>query len=53
LAGKNRTLYELDKNNTGILYFKEKQNPRDAWVFPVVTGHKYKISFGLAGLDFE
>lgn len=28
-------------------------NPSTSWNVPMVTGHKYKVSWGAAGLDFE
>ena len=47
------TEYQENRDNWGRVYWKEKQDPGWNWVFPVVTGHKYKLSWGNAGLDFE
>ena len=53
IYGKNMTEYLLDANNWDKVYFRDKQDPGNNWVFPVLTGHKYKISFGGTGIDFE
>jgi len=53
LAGKNKTEYKLDRANYDRVDWRLKTNPMNNWVFPVVTGHKYKISWGMNGLDFE
>ena len=36
----------------GSVFFKPKLDPA-GWAFPLVTGHKYKIHWGITGLDFE
>ena len=47
--------YRQDAGRTfaGRIEFKEKLLPRNAWTPPLVTGHKYKFSFGNTGVDFE
>jgi hypothetical protein len=35
------------------MIFKESGDPSNGWATPFVTGHKYKISFGMTGLDYE
>ena len=45
------TNYVWDENNYSIIPFKPKQDPKDGWAVPYVTGHKYKIHFEY-GLDF-
>jgi hypothetical protein len=49
----NRTEYLLDKENYGELEFRPKSDPANGWPTPFVTGHKYKIHWGVTGLDFE
>lgn len=43
--------YIDDRSNYGS--FNWKKNPSKNWCQPFVTGHKYKISWGVVGLDFE
>jgi hypothetical protein len=43
--------YILDRSNYGSFNWKFK--PGKNWATPFVTGHKYKISWGVVGLDFE
>ena len=43
--------YIDDRSNYGSFNWKFK-NGKD-WATPFVTGHKYKISWGLTGIDFE
>lgn len=33
--------------------FKKSLDPKNGWATPFVTGHKYKIHFGMTGLDYE
>jgi len=33
--------------------YKEKLDLKSGWATPLVTGHKYKIHFGMTGLDYE
>lgn len=51
--GGNKTEYLADKSNYGTILFKEKLDPMNGWAVPFVTGHKYKIHFGMTGLDYE
>lgn len=43
--------YIVDRSNYGS--FNWKKNPGKDWSIPFVTGHKYKIHWGLTGVDFE
>ena len=43
--------YIDDRSNYGSFNWKFK--PSKNWAQPFVTGHKYKISWGVVGLDFE
>lgn len=49
----NRTEYLLNRSNYGVFEWKKKLDPNTGWAIPIVTGHKYKIHWGAAGLDFE
>jgi hypothetical protein len=51
--GGNVTEYLADSSNYGTMPFKEKLDPSNGWATPFVTGHKYKIHFGMTGLDYE
>lgn len=51
--GGNKTLYTADKSQHSTILFKEKLDPMNGWATPFVTGHKYKIHFGMTGLDYE
>ena len=33
--------------------FKDKQDPGFGWAVAYVTGKKYKVSFGMTGVDYE
>jgi hypothetical protein len=44
--------YLLDKSNYGTMPFKKFGPPGNSWATPFVTGHKYKIHWGITGLDF-
>jgi len=48
----NLTEYILNRENYGRINYKDKQNPKDSWTFPFVTGHKYKIHWSATGVDF-
>lgn len=54
-AMDNDTLktYIDDRSNYGTIKFLPKIDPMNGWATPFVTGHKYKIHWGLTGLDFE
>lgn len=49
----NKTEYLKNKTNYGTMIFKTKLDPANGWATPFVTGHKYKIHFGMTGLDYE
>ena len=51
--GGNMTNYTSIKEQHGSMSFKKKLDPRNGWATPFVTGYKYKIHFGLTGLDYE
>jgi hypothetical protein len=42
-----------DKTNFSTIIFKPKSDPMAGWATPFVTGHKYRIHFGMTGLNFE
>jgi hypothetical protein len=44
---------DLTRTNAGRIEFQEKLDPRNAWTPALVTGHKYKVSWGNTGVDFE
>lgn len=44
--------YAKDLANWGEHTFKEKLDPRNGWVIPFVTNHKYRIQFGKNALDY-
>ena len=48
----NMDTYLLDADKWDKVHFRDKQDPSNNWVFPILTGHKYKISWGGFGLDF-
>ena len=43
--------YVYDSSNYGVVPFKAKRDPTNAWAMPIVTGHKYMAHWG-PGLDF-
>ncbi len=45
-------LYFGNMSNYGIIPWKPKLDPSNAWALPMVTGHKYKVHWQY-GLDFE
>lgn len=47
------TTYIEDRDNYGTIMFLPKLDPGNGWATPFVTGHKYKMHWGLVGLDFE
>jgi len=51
--GMNETLYMNNKSEYATIIFKKKLDPGMGWATPFVTGHKYKIHWGMTGLDFE
>jgi len=44
--------YLLDRANYGSIFYKTKLDPTDGWATPFVTGHKYKVHWGITGIDF-
>jgi len=45
--------YKLDRSKYSRIEYKDKQNPVKSWPSPYLTGHKYKVSWGGSGLDFD
>ena len=50
--GFNKTDYLLNQTNYTSIQFRPKLDPMDCWPVPLVTGHKYKISWGNSGIDW-
>ena len=48
----NKTDYLLNRTNYGKIRFTPLLLPKMSWAVPFVTGHKYKFSFGEAGIDW-
>lgn len=42
-----------DRENYTKFKWLPKTDPDQTWTLPFVTGHKYKISFGDSGLNYE
>lgn len=53
LEGQNKTLFQMNSSNYGEILWRPYGVPSPAWAFPIVTGHKYKISWATTGIDFE
>lgn len=53
MAGVNNEAYIEDPFNYGTIPYREKKKPMDSWAAPFVIGHKYKIHWGLTGVDFD
>jgi len=49
----NKTEYLANETHYSTMLFKDKSDPANGWATPFVTGHKYKIHFGMTGLDYE
>jgi len=49
----NKTAFLLDKTEYSEIGQKEKLDPSESWTVPFLTGHKYKIHFGVTGINFE
>ena len=47
------TPYLVDQSNYGTGNWKEKKDPGMANTISIVTGHKYRFSFGKTGINFE
>jgi hypothetical protein len=54
-CGADLEAWKQDAGRTiaGRIEFKEKLDPKNGWTVPLVTGHKYKFSWGNTGVDFE
>ena len=50
---EEQAAYLKDAKNYATVPWKEKQDPKNAWATPFVTGHKYKIHFGKTGVDWD
>ena len=50
--GFNKTEYLLNRTNYTSIEFRPKLDPSNSWPVPLVTGHKYKISWGNSGIDW-
>jgi hypothetical protein len=50
-AQSNITEYRLNKTAHTDMFWKKKNT--NGWALPWITGHKYKISWGTTGIDFE
>jgi len=46
------TEYLLGPDNWDKVHFRDKLNPSNNWVFPILTGHKYKVSWAGTGIDW-
>jgi len=49
----NKTQYVLNRTNYGRVSFKEKSDPMNGWPVPLITGHKYRVSWGDSGQDWD
>jgi len=49
----NKTEYILNRTNHGIVKFRPKLDPMNNWAIPLITGHKYRLSWGSSGIDWE
>jgi hypothetical protein len=52
-GGYNKTEYRNNKTEHSSFFYKKKGDPSAGWAVPFITNHKYKIHFGMTGLDFE
>lgn len=50
---ESKIAYYENKTNYGVYPFKEKQDPGNGWAGTFVTGHKYKVHWGMGGLDLD
>ena len=48
----NKTQYLLNQTNHTSIQFRPELEPMKGWPVPLVTGHKYKISWGDSGIDW-
>jgi hypothetical protein len=51
-AQPDKEAYINDQKEYASMPFKLKKDPSNGWAVPFVTGHKYKIHWGMTGLDF-
>jgi hypothetical protein len=52
-GGYNKTLYRNNKTEHSSFFFKKSGDPSMGWAIPFVTNAKYKVHWGLTGLDWE
>lgn len=45
--------YVENKDNYATIPFKLKKDPAKGWATPFVTGHAYRVHFGMTGINFE
>ena len=43
----------MNRTNHGVVNFRPRRDPTNHWAVPIVTGHKYRLSWGDTGLDWE
>lgn len=48
-----KTAHIKTKSNFSTIIFKPKHSPSNGWATPFVTGHKYRVHFGMTGINFE
>ena len=53
MSNETQQEWLVTKSNYGQVNYKPKKDPANGWATPLVTGHKYKIHWGMTGLDFE
>lgn len=53
MTAEQKTAHIKTKSNFATIAWKDKLDPRAAWATPFVTGHRYRISFGVTGINFE
>lgn len=52
-AQEDLDAYIDDAANYGSVDYKLHADPSKGWATPFVTGHKYKLHWGISGVDFE
>jgi hypothetical protein len=52
-GGYNKTAYRWNKTEHSSFLFKDGVDPSNGWAVPFITNAKYKVHWGLTGLDFE
>lgn len=53
MTDEEKQAYQDDGDNYSAIKFDDMGQPDGGWHVPFVTGHKYKVSWGASGLDFE